>query len=324
MVVRLLLLSLLVGCHAITDPGALVPPTADQDPRLSQLDLNIAGHRRAVHFETHGDPAQPVLLALHGSLSDYRAFRPLRALADTHHVVLWDQRGSGLSERITADEYTWDSVVAEIDAMINRFSPDRPVTLVGHSFGAMFTALYLTRHPERVERAILIEPAPLTGAVFGKTIDQIITIDLFSAGLAQTFWQNAVLTGRSHEALDYKALLTLADGHTARYHCDPDAPVRWPVWRPGGYVEYIRGVRMGAATVPPDFRFDFQTGLSNFDGPVTLIAGTCSALGPDFQARYIAPAFNSARLVTLEDVGHRMLAEAPDRVVAAIRAALDQ
>jgi hypothetical protein len=44
--------------------------------------------------------------------------------------VLWDQCGNGLSERITADAYTFDSVVAEIDLVRARpAEPGKPIQL---------------------------------------------------------------------------------------------------------------------------------------------------------------------------------------------------
>ena len=35
-------------------------------------------------------------------------------------------------------------------SLVERFSPDAPVTLFGHSWGAMYAALYIQRHPDRV------------------------------------------------------------------------------------------------------------------------------------------------------------------------------
>ena len=117
---------LLAACITPREPGALVPPTVDEDPALPRVLLSVAGRTRAVHLRTFGDPANPTVLFLHGSLSDHRSFLPFRVLADRFHVVLWDQRGNGLSERITAGEYGWDSVVEEIDAVKALVSPDRP------------------------------------------------------------------------------------------------------------------------------------------------------------------------------------------------------
>ena len=44
----------------------LVPPTADQDLSLPQIKITVAGHARAIHIETFGDPLNPTLIVLHG------------------------------------------------------------------------------------------------------------------------------------------------------------------------------------------------------------------------------------------------------------------
>ncbi|MCA9628971.1 MAG: alpha/beta hydrolase [Myxococcales bacterium] len=306
-------------CYSTTDPGNLVPPTAEQDPRLPQITLKVAGRSRQVHLQTFGDRENPPLFLLHGSLSDFRALLPFQALSDRYYVVMWDQRGNGLSERIGSEEYSFDSVVEEIDELRSRYAGGRPVSLIGHSFGAMYSALYMSRHPEHVDQAVLVEPAGLNGQIFTDTFSDVIDIDLFSPELSETYWQNEVLAPSSHEAMDYKALLLLENGHQTHYFCDADHPPRWPVWRPGAFVEYRRGKLMGAGLSGGNFDFDFAKGLDTFPRKVLLIGGTCSALGPDFQSRYHVPLFADAEVDTIQGAGHRMFVEKPDDVLVAVR-----
>jgi proline iminopeptidase len=313
------------GCISPEDLNALVPPTADQDPSLPQIRLEIAGHTRAIHVETFGEPSSPVLLVLHGSLADFRALRLFRALADRYFVVMWDQRGNGLSERISAEEYSEQSVVEEIDAMRERFSPGRPVTLLGHSFGAMYAALYTSRHPEQVHQLVLLEPGGLNGTIFQETFSEIININLLDEGMNEMFWQNEVLTPSSHEAMDYRAQMMLLNGRQTNYFCDPEHPPDYPVWRPGAYVEYLRNQVLGGqgAFSATRFDFDFAAGLETFPRRVLFVAGTCSALGPDFQRRHHLPLFRDAELVSIEQAGHRLFVERFSEVLAAIQGYLE-
>lgn len=320
-----LALALWVGCASPSDEGRLVPPTAELDPRLPRAALEIAGHTRWIHVEVAGAPEAPAILFLHGSLSDYRALRVFRALADRYFLVFWDQRGNGLSERITADEYTEESVVAEIDEVRRRFAGDRPVTLVGHSFGAMYSALYASRHPERVEKLVLMEPGGLDSRIFNATFADVIDISLFDLKMNEMFWQNQTLAPDVHEVLDLRGLMVLSNGKQTRYHCDRDNPTPIPVWRPGGHVEYLRSrvlggsAGFGAAT----FDFDFARGLDTFPRKVLLLGGTCSALGAAYQERHHRPLFRDAEVVAIPGTGHRLFVERTDAVLAAVRAYLD-
>ncbi|HYD54017.1 MAG TPA: alpha/beta hydrolase [Gemmatimonadaceae bacterium] len=311
-------LVLLGGCASLLAPRArLVPPTAERDARLPQLALRVAGRTRAVHLRVVGDSGRPVLLVLHGSLSDHRSLLPLAALADRYRVVLWDQRGNGLSERVTPAEYTLDAIVEEIDAIADRFSPGRPVTLVGHSFGAMYAALYMSRRPARVREAALLEPGGLTGRVMTATFRQIINVRLLEPNVTRAYWQNTVLTATDHDAIDQKALLVLANGRQTNYFCDPARPTPISVWRPGAHVEYLRGALMGAGF--GRFRYDFAVGLDTLPRRVLLVGGSCSALGGAFQRRWHQPLFRDARVVELPGVGHRLVSEAPEAVLATLR-----
>lgn len=318
--------SLALGsCTDLGDPEALVPPTAERDPRLPQVSIEVRGRRRAIHAEAVGDPTRPAVLFLHGSLSDYRGLRVFEPLASAFYLVFWDQRGNGLSERIEEDEYDRDSIVDEIDAIRLHYVGDRPVTLVGHSFGAMYAALYTSTHPERVDGLVLLEPGGLNSTIFNATFDDVIDISLFDLGMNQSFWQNVVLTPTEHETLDLRGLMVLLNGRQTRYHCDRDHPTPIPVWRPGGYVEYLRSKVLGgsAGFSSPTFDFDFARGLSEYPRRVLLLGGTCSALGPAYQARYHAPLFRDAEVVTIPNAGHRMFVEQPGVVVAAVRSYLE-
>lgn len=311
----------LAACLSTQD---LVPPTADQDPALPQIALTVAGHTRAIHLETHGDPDAPVLLVLHGSLSDFRSLRQLESLSERYHVVFWDQRGNGLSERITASEYTFDSVVEEIALIQQRFSPGRRVTLVGHSFGASYAVLYMSRRPDDVAQAALIEPPGLRGDILTETFPDIFRVDLFAASLSATYWQNRVLSPSDHAEMDYKALLLIEDSSALAYFCDSDAPPYWPLWRPGAFVDYVRGVRMGGSFTSSTFRFDFTPGLEQFPREVLLVGSSCSALGADYQRTHHQALFRNARVVEIAKAGHRLVVEQPDAVLDALRGYLTE
>ncbi len=207
----LLLLSLsscLLACQLqnVEQAGSLVPPTADQDPALPQLSVSVAGYRRALHLQTFGDERNPVAFVLPGGPgADFRLLLPLKALSDRYYVVMWDPRGAGLSERVTRSELTIDSFVDEIEAVKKALSPNRPITLIGHSWGANLSLRYAAYYPRQVTQLVLIEPGPLTGtgrkAYNGGAVNWLDGQDFF--------WQNQLLTSSNHAAADYKAISLL-------------------------------------------------------------------------------------------------------------------
>jgi proline iminopeptidase len=122
--------------------------------------------------------------------------------------------------------------------------------------------------------------------------------------------------------MDYKALLLLSNTRQMRYFCDPDRAPVLPVWRPGAHVEYLRSVRMGAGPTGGRFEYDFVTGLERFSGPLVLVGTTCSALGEAFQRTHHLPLLPRAQLIAIEDAGHRVIVERPDRLLEIVRTEL--
>jgi len=308
------------GCLDPGDPGNLVPPTADEDPRLPQLAVDVAGRSRVLHLEALGDPSAPALFVLHGSFTDYRGLRPLAVeLSSRYHVVIWDQRGAGLSERIDEGEFSIDSAIEEIEAVREVFAPNEPVTLVGHSWGGGLATAYVSRHPSRVHQLVLVEPMPLDAALMNEQAPEIIELSFFNEGWNDQIRMDQLLASGGHETLDYRAALTLRSGMT-QYFCDQDHPPTWPIWRVGGYLERLRNLELMDGR---EFVHDFTEGLEEFTPEVLIVGGECGALGAEFQRRQVE-LFANARVEEIAGVGHRMFVERPQAVHDVIEAYLDR
>jgi proline iminopeptidase len=243
----------LAACDGVNDPsqaGNLVPRTVDEDPAIPSLAL--AG--TAFHYETFGDPAKPVVIFLHGGPGgDYRGLMRLidrhdgYALTDDHFVVMWDQRGSGLSRRHDCGVYNLERMDADLDALVEHVSPGRPAVLIGHSWGGMYATMYINRHPEKVAAAVLMEPGPLNGQMFDAIISDLYDIDVFSEWLNDDVWDGQFLTPDDHARADYHRMLGVRDSQP-KFHqsaVDPD-----PCWRQGAIANRCvmeAGVKDGKA-----------------------------------------------------------------------------
>src|SRR5262249_19027516 len=78
--------------------------------------------------------------------------------AEDYHIVAPDLRGHGHSDKPHA-EYTLDEMISDLDAVLLATQVPAKSVLFGHSFGGAVAATYAVRHPERVERLILIGTA---------------------------------------------------------------------------------------------------------------------------------------------------------------------
>ncbi|GAA2820567.1 SDR family oxidoreductase [Kitasatospora sp. CM 4170] len=108
--------------------------------------MTTTPRRRTVHsgglplavFE-EGDPAGPTVLLVHGYPDTHAVWDDVAAdLARDHHVVRYDVRGAGESGVPAAREgYRLEQLAADLFAVADVVSPDRPVHVVAHDWGSL-------------------------------------------------------------------------------------------------------------------------------------------------------------------------------------------
>ncbi len=118
---------------------------------------------------TAGDPAAPAIILLHGFPESHRTWRhQIPELAKTHFVIAPDQRGFARSSKPEGVEnYTPDKPVADLLALATHFGKEQFV-LVGHDWGGAIAWMAALRHPDRIERLVIVNaPHPF---VFQKSL----------------------------------------------------------------------------------------------------------------------------------------------------------
>ena len=101
-----------------------------------------------------GEASSPTLVCLHGVTSHGRRFTPVAeaGLARAFHVVAPDLRGHGDSSW----EPPW-SLEQHVEDLLES-APGDARLWVGHSFGGRLLLELIARHPDRVDRALLLDP----------------------------------------------------------------------------------------------------------------------------------------------------------------------
>ena len=118
----------------------------------------IAVRGLRTHVRHWGRVGAPQLFMLHGWMDVSASFQfVVDCLAGDWHVIAPDWRGFGLSERAHADTYWFPDYLADLDAILQHYSPAMPVNLLGHSMGGNVVSLYAGVRPERVARLINLE-----------------------------------------------------------------------------------------------------------------------------------------------------------------------
>jgi proline iminopeptidase len=314
-------LALLFGLgYLLTMGDYTVPATVAQDPTLPHITIN--GY--AYHAETFGDPANPVVITLHGGPGgDYRSILSLQELADEYYVVFFDQRGGGLSPRVDPEELTIASAIADVDSFVDYFGQGEKVNLIGHSWGAMLASAYVGQHPEKVDHLVLAEPGFLT-TEFAEEFSEATQLK-FSAGILTYFLKSKfealhVNGPDDHASADYFGhqfpLYPGSDHPQSGYRC-PGSPPHDFAWRYGAVA--ANAIFEEALDSEGNFDINLVEGVENFENTALFMVGECqSFIGEEFQSRQMQ-LFPSAELVVIPDAGHEMFHENPLASAEAVR-----
>jgi len=101
-------------------------------------------------------PAERTLLFIHGFGGNAMQWeQQLIEFAEKNRVVALDLRGHGLSDR-PGSEYSMDELVGDIERAVEALRFPAKFILLGHSFGGAIATAYALKHPERVERLVLV------------------------------------------------------------------------------------------------------------------------------------------------------------------------
>lgn len=320
-----LLLVLLLVALLANPPRHPVPATVGQDESLPAVRIDGV----TFHAETRGEASNPTVIVVHGGPGgDYKNLLVLEALADDYHLVFYDQRGTGLSPRVPADQLDFDTSIEDLHRVVMHYGGGESVALIGHSWGGMMAAYYATRHPDMVARAVLAEPGVLTDEelqeFFALMQPKMNLRTLWYVGGA--WFQSLRVRGPDAEAArDYfvSRLMEMPgeDNAMNRYWCDGEAPAAaHDMWRVGSLAMMsIQQAAMasGVARMP-----ELDPGA--YDGELLFVASRCNTLiGVERQEAH-AQMFPNARVEIIEDAGHLMFTDQPEASLAVIRAYLAQ
>jgi proline iminopeptidase len=136
---------------------ALVSVSCTDVPSIEEGFLQING--ASLFFKTMGS-GEPIVVLHGGPGFDHRQFLPyIWKLAERHKVILFDQRGTGLSSApIDSTSISIDSFIADIEGVRKAFGIEK-MNLLGHSWGGILAMHYGTRHPDRLKTLILCSTA---------------------------------------------------------------------------------------------------------------------------------------------------------------------
>jgi proline iminopeptidase len=295
-----------------------VASTVAQDDSIPHITIDDA----VFHAETFGNDSSRVLIIVHGGPGqDYKYLLPLQVFSDKYKVVFYDQRGTGLSPRVDPSQLTLQSSIDDLDRIIDYYSPEAKVNILGHSWGAMLASGYLSQHPDKVHKIILAEPGFLTtemSELFNERTNGF-KVDLTFSNIlliGKIVFRGLHLRGPDDQAIKdyiYGNLVTadVEDHPMAGYFCgNVYDSTQVSFWRLS--MEAAQSIPKSQTDENGNMVIDLVTGVEHYPDTVLLISGDCNRfIGPDYQEKHLKY-FPRIRMEVIENAGHNMFLDQPE------------
>nr|MCP3851635.1 alpha/beta fold hydrolase [Gammaproteobacteria bacterium] len=301
-------LTLLMGLASCVQ----VPKTVQQNKAISFTEID--GYR--FHTESYGDSNSSKIIVVHGGPgADYEYLKPLKDLSNNHQVIFYDQRGTGLSPRVDKNSLTLEQNLDDLHSIVKHFSNKNKVKLIGHSWGGMLVVGYLSKYPEMVSKAIVVEPGMLnqeSAIAFVKKMKESQSFTDILTLIRYIMVYPFVEKEDGHEGFDYVMTKMLNQNKPGKpYQCIGQAMPE-NVFRRGGY-EAFSNMLKPVMDDPSSFTYDLSKNISAYHGDITLISSECSMAGYEFQKKYHIPLMPKQTVhIEAKNMGHNMLTLNPD------------
>lgn len=287
-------------------------PTEDPAPTTG----TIAADGATLFFKTMGS-GNPIVVLHGGPGFDHRQFLPfIWELAVSHQVILYDQRGTGLSESaVDSASINIDTFVADIEAVRRRFGLEK-MNLLGHSWGGILAMEYGLRHPDRL-RSLVLCSTTASVAAFDEMRENY----------------------RARRTAEDQAALEEIGGSEAFNDGDPAAwEAFWRVWFRTYFNDRAQADRMDLVFPPNTIQncgvvaglvlnsigpFDLHDELSTISCPTLILHGTADPM-PASYAERIHAAMPGSELVLIPQVGHWLFVDGTEAFAHSILGFLDR
>lgn len=255
-----------------------------------------------IYFEQYQvDQSQPTLVLLHGYLSSSFCYRKLIPYLTKHfNVITVDLPPFGKSGKIYNYIYSFENIAQSIIHFLEKKGL-KSFTIIGHSMGGQI-ALQLTKNrPDLIERAVLLCSSGYLPS-FSKKLKALSYLPFFSLGVRYHLAKSGL--EQNLQNVVYKKELI---DDTMRHGYLQPFTTGWQIFRAMG-----RMVR--------DKKDDLiEEELNTIDKPCLLIWGREDQVVPLTIGERFASDLPYSELVVLENAGHLLPEEKPEKVYQLIK-----
>jgi pimeloyl-ACP methyl ester carboxylesterase len=272
-------------------------------PALRQVAVQAPVHAEGtgvVEYRESGRADAPVVVCLHGIGSNSAGYRALLSGALGVRCIAWNAPGYGGSTPLAASAPHAADYAEALAALLDALHVDRPVVLVGSSWGSVIAMVFAARHPGRVRHLLLCAPNTARGALAEADRERDMAPMLAAA---ETLHQG-----------DRAAVVERLVAPDAPLEVRRDAERLRDATTPAGWRQAVQML----------YTVDTPEVMRALTLPITILVGAQDRVAPRAaHADRLHAAAAQSRLIVLESVGHLPKLEAPAALVDLVAKALE-
>jgi proline iminopeptidase len=330
MKVSILLLALLSACAArqIESTGQMrsaAPPAAGLAPGAHNVVLN--GVRFYYRVGGTAPAGTPPVVFLHGGPG--QGSEHFDALEGPYmqrelRMVYYDERGSGFSERPVDRDYALSTMVDDIEALRIELGVPK-LALIGHSFGSVLALEYAAKYPTNVSHVIVVAglwdtqvQCPLRLARFAE-----LRPAAYERGRADTVRSDGTIRNQCDMELRIRNSLAAEDKQQFDLQTIfPDSSVARRLDSVTTAMKVVYGSEVSGAVLNAGMNRYRFTQFERLTMPVLVIAGARDGAVIPAGLEPLAEKLPHARYVELENSGHFVYLDEPERFAKEVAAFL--
>lgn len=261
---------------------------------------DISSAAESVTISSVGDG--PVVVAfLHGLMGRGKNFtRFAKSLSDGCTSLLVDLPNHGTSG--WTDEFSYEDMADTVAEALRQMADGKQITLVGHSMGGKVAMLIALRHPELIERLVVVDISP------GRSWDGGGEFPHLLGSLRDLNLENVENRGDADAKLSEAISKDSVRGFLLQNLRHSGGGGGWG-WQPNLELLYWSLDEIG----------DFPVTNETFDGPVLWVAGSASDYVSEAKLPLMSQLFPRVELRTVEGAGHWVHSEKPEEFERLLR-----
>jgi proline iminopeptidase len=289
-------------------------PVISPDPTASEGYVMVNGVNHFFRSTGHGEP----FIVLHGGPGMWHdeLFPFFDDLARDHQVVFYDQRGNGksLMPEITDETFSVDWLVSDLEELRRAWGFDR-ISIIGHSWGGLLGMYYASRHPDRLDRLVLVDPAPTNTGLLLESY-RVLVGRIGSDGwerLEELYDSDGYLAG---DPSAHNAAMRLSEGAT--FHVAAAREQYFDIIA----FDAVTARNMVAISGPAQSiksNVTVEADLGKISCPTLIVYGAEDFIVPAARER-VHQLIPDSRLVVIPDSGHYPFIEQPEAFTGTLRA----